>query len=383
MHGGGLGGCLGVAHRPSALAKPFLVTDSVGQIVTAPSPSSDPAAKPVGVVLVNWNRWADTIEALESLLRSTVPLRVVVVDNASADGSLDRIAEWAAGQRMAEAGSAAMAGFSAPALAKPIRVRRLGPDAARAAVSAADDGLTLVDSGGNLGFAGGNNVGLRLLLGDPAIETFWLLNNDTVVAPDAAARIAAALAVPGVGMCGSVVRFYWRPDVLQALCGYRFDVWTGTAQAIGGGTPAAAEFDAPAVVAATDFVLGASLAVTRAFLETVGLMAEDYFLYFEEIDWAVRNQRLGRKRFKLAFAADAVVWHKEGGSIGSSAVPGGRSVLADYWMTRSRLRFIGRHRPWLLPWHWLFTLLLAGRRLLRGQPAKAAAIVKALLGLRL
>ncbi len=332
---------------------------------------------PVGVVLVNWNRWADTIEALESLLRSTVPLRVIVVDNGSADGSLDRIAAWAAGEQPAGPASPEMARFSTPPLPKPIRLRRLGPDQLGSAVSMPEDGLTLVDSGGNLGFSGGNNVGLRLLMTDSALRWFWLLNNDTVVEADAAAALVARMAsTPNIGMCGAIVRLYWHPERVQALNGHRFSFWTGSAWPINGGQPASSPFDARAVVAATDFVLGAALAVSREFLETIGLMEESYFLYFEEIDWAVRNDG----RFATAFADAATVYHKEGGSIGSSGVPGARSAFADYWLTRSRLAFIRRHRPVLLPWHWLFTLGLVGRRLARRQPGKARTILRALFG---
>ncbi len=343
--------------------------------------SGESAAPAVGVVLVNWNRWRDTVEVLESLLRSTVPVRVIVVDNASADGSLDQIEAWARGELPEELASKAMARFSQPALAKPVKLRRLGPGDLAAAVSGPGDGVTLIDSGGNLGFAGGNNVGLKLLLTDPAIGCFWLLNNDTVVEADAAEKLAATMAAaPGIGMCGTVVRFYWSPDTVQALGGYRFNVWTGAGKAIHDRLPATMPFDKAQVIAQTDFVLGASLAVSRPFLESVGLMEDDYFLYFEEIDWAVRNNRRGNRRFAIGFADGATVYHKEGGSIGSSGIKGQRSVMADYWLNRSRLGFIRRHYPWLLPWHWLFTLALVGRRLMRGQPEKARVLLKALTG---
>lgn len=332
--------------------------------------SSDRAR--LGVILVNWNRWADTIEALESLLRCPVPMRVVVVDNASADHSLDEIEAWAAGTRVATPASAAMAGYSQPPLPKPLAWRRIGPGD----TAAPGDRLLLVDSGGNLGFAGGNNVGLRLLHDDPDIAVFWLLNNDTIVDAGAPAALMARMADPAVGMCGTVVRYYWQPDRVQALNGHRFSVWTGNSRGIGHRALATDPFDAAAIERDTDFVLGASLAVSRAFLDTVGPMEDSYFLYFEEIDWATRNAG----RFGIGFAADAIVYHKEGGSIGSSGVAGGRSEMSDYWLAKSRLAFVRRHRAWLLPWHWLFTLGLIGRRLVRRQPGKARALWRALSG---
>ena len=242
-----------------------------------------------------------------------------------------------------------------------------------------DADVTLIDAGANLGFAGGNNLGLAFLLRAPGIDYIWLLNNDTVVEPDAASALLARMdATHNVGMCGTVVRYYYRPGTVQALNGHRFSLATGSSRGIGGGLPATTPFDPARVARETDFVLGASLAVSRRFVETIGLMAEHYFLYFEEVDWAFRN----RGRFATAFAHGVIVYHKEGGSIGSSGAKGQRSVMSDYYLTRSRLGFIRRRAPLLLPWHWLLTLALIGRRLLRLQPKKALVLLRALLGLR-
>jgi GT2 family glycosyltransferase len=332
----------------------------------------------LGVVLVNWRRADDTIECLESLLRSNVALRVVVVDNGSGDGSAERIAAWAAGSVAPVIASAPMAGLSIPPLPKPLRLRRLD---ARAAAGQPDDAaVTLIDAGGNLGFAAGNNIGIAFLLRDPAIDYVWLLNNDTVVDADAASALLARMdSTHNLGMCGTVVRYYYRPDTVQALNGHRFSLWTGTSRGIGTETPANTPFNPAKVARETDFVLGASLAVSRAFVATIGPMTEAYFLYFEEVDWAYRNAG----RFAIAFAHGAIVYHKEGGSIGSNAAKGKRSATSDYYLTRSRLSFIRRRAPLLLPWHWLLTLLVIGRRLLRGQPKKALVLTRALLGLRL
>ena len=329
----------------------------------------------LGIVLVNWNRWVDTIECLESLQRAGDGFRVVVVDNASSDGSADRIEAWARGDQPAEATDPAMARFSQPPSSKPVSYRRL---TAPNPTSNGDEWLTLIESGGNLGFAGGNNVGLRHLLTDRGVDIFWLLNNDTVVEPEAPAAVLDAFAKSDIGICGTVVRFYHRPNVLQALNGSRFNIWTGTSAGIAAGQPASTPFDAAAVAGETDFILGASLAVSRAFLETVGLMEESYFLYFEEIDWAWRT----RGRFVTGFADRAVIYHKEGGSIGSSSRKGGRSAMSEYYLMRSKLKLIARHRPYLQPVHWAVAALQIAMRLGRGQPGKALVMTRALLGLK-
>nr|WP_310525393.1 glycosyltransferase family 2 protein [Polymorphobacter sp.] len=342
----------------------------------APEASDTGATSPrLGVILVNYKRADDTIECLESLLRSTIPLRIIVVDNGSGDGSLDTIAAWAAGQHPVVSASPDMAPQGEP-WPKPVDIIRL--TAAQAATTDPVGTLTLVDAGDNRGFAAGNNIGLRHLLRDRHIDHAWLLNNDTVVDAYAAAALLARLdATPGVGLCGTVVRFYWQPDIVQALNGHRFNVWTGMSKGIGARQPATRPFNPAKVAKETDFVLGASMGVSRRFIETIGLMDERYFLYFEEVDWAARNDG----RFANAFAHGAIVYHKEGGSIGSSGVAGARSAMSDYWLTRSRLRFIRLHRPLLLPWHWLVTLAVAARRLLRLQPSKSAATIRALFGI--
>lgn len=344
--------------------------------MSAVVPTGLPAgAARLGVVLVNYKRADDSIECLESLLRSTIPLRVVVVDNLSGDGSLARIADWAAGRMQPAAASAGMAVYSTPPLPKPVPLTQL--DAAAAAAAPPASMLTLIGAGRNGGFAAGNNVGLRHLLRDPGLDYFWLLNNDTVVTPDTAERLLARLdAIPGVGMCGTMVRFYWQPDRVQALGGHSFSALSGNSRGLGAGQAASDPYDAAAIVRDTDFVLGASLAVSRGFLDRVGLMEESYFLYFEELDWAARNAG----RMPLGFADDALVFHKEGGSIGSSGAAGQRSPLSEYWLARSRLGYMRRHAPLLLPWHWLLTLGVALRRLVRRQPDKASAVIRALAG---
>ncbi|WP_156254844.1 glycosyltransferase family 2 protein [Sandarakinorhabdus oryzae] len=343
-----------------------------------------PSALPplLGVVIVNFRGAGDTIECLESLLRSTLPMKVVVVENGSGDDSMERLRAWAAGQLDAAAESTEMSAFSAPPVAKPVPVTEI--DAATAESGRAQvEPLTLIRSETNRGFAGGNNLGLRYLLGDPQLKHLWLLNNDTVVAPDAAmALLARMMATPRVGMCGTVVRHYWEPDRIQALNGSAFNLFTGASRSLGGEQPATIKYSPQDVADATDFVLGASLAVSRDFLTEVGFMEERYFLYFEEIDWAVRNRKLRGKAFETAFAHGANVFHKAGRSIGSGSARSTRNSFADYWLTRARLKFIWRHYPLLWPLHWLVSWGLVLRRLLRRRGANASAIARAALGRR-
>lgn len=331
----------------------------------------------LAVILVNWNRHADTIECLESLLRSDERIRIVVVDNGSTDGTQERLVAWASGAEPYDPPLGPLKRLTSPPMAKPVRLRIVQPheiDAARPG----EEQITLIVAGQNRGFSGGNNLGLRFALGDPAIAYCWCLNNDTVVDPSAAGAIVARMnATHKVGMCGTQVRFYHRPGVWQALNGQRFKLLTGQSQGIGTNQPVTRPFDPRKVARETDFVLGASLAVSRAFIETVGYMEESYFLYFEEMDWSVRN----RGRFAIAFAHGAIIYHKEGGSIGSSGKTGQRSEASEYYLIRSRIRFYRRNFPLLWPLQYALAMGLIARRLARRQPGKAAAMTRAMLGL--
>jgi GT2 family glycosyltransferase len=331
------------------------------------------------VIVVNWNGAEDTIECLEALLRQSVRARIIVVDNGSEDGSVERLEAWARGDTPYDPPTGPLRRLTNPPTTKPLALRRLDPATALEEAPGTED-VTVIASPDNLGFSAGNNVGLRHALRDPRISYCWCLNNDAVADPGAVGALIARMdATHKVGMCGTQVRYYRRPGHWQALNGHRFSILTGMSRGIGLDVPVTRPFDPKMVARETDFVLGASLAVSRAFLETVGFMDESYFLYFEEMDWAVRN----RGRFATAFAHGAIVYHKEGGSIGSSTRKGQRSALSEYYLMRSRIRFYRRNFPLLWPLQYPLGFALVGRRLLRRQPDKARAMLKAMFGMKL
>jgi GT2 family glycosyltransferase len=331
----------------------------------------------LAVILVNWNRHADSIECLESLLRAGEKTRIIVVDNGSTDSTVESLKAWASGAEPYEPPTGPLKRLTSPPLPKPLKLRVIEPHEIETATPG-DEQVALILAGRNLGFSGGNNLGMRFALQDPSIAYCWCLNNDTVVDPGAPGALVTRMnATHKVGMCGTQVRYYHRPGVWQALNGQRFRLLTGQSRGIHANVPVTRSFDPKKVARETDFVLGASIAVSRAFLETVGYMEESYFLYFEEMDWSIRN----RGRFATAFAHGAIIYHKEGGSIGSSGKKGQRSDASEYYLIRSRIRFYRRNFPllWLLQYPLAMGQII--RRLIRRQPKKAAAMTRAMLGM--
>jgi hypothetical protein len=211
----------------------------------------------------------------------------------------------------------------------------------------------LVRTALNLGFAGGNNIGIAFALFQGNADYIWILNNDTIVEPETlSAMIERMKAVPDAGICGSTLLYHDNPQRIQSLGGARYLKWAGIGVQLGANGRWPAIVQAESVEREMSYVAGASMLVSRPFLKTVGLMEESYFLYFEEIDWAQR----AAGRFKLVYAPGSVVYHKEGGAIGSSGSGKHRSPKSFFWLTRSRLLFTAKYHPEALPSVALYSL---------------------------
>jgi len=332
----------------------------------------------VYIVLLNWNGWQDTIACLDSLLPDMHRgARIVVCDNASSDSSLAHIQSWACGREFARPAShPRLAALQNHGLAKP-RHQRLSWATAERGDASPDAQLLLIDNGDNLGFAAGNNVGLRFALSQPDMTAVWLLNNDTLVEPGCLPAMLDRLAKhdqPAV--CGSVIHFFDHPETIQCIGGNRFDCRSGRAMKSEGRF--ISEDALPAirdVEQRIDYLSGCSMLLPREFLATVGLMNEAYFLYYEEIDWFTR----AAGRFDLLIAGDARLYHREGSSIGSRSWRRGPSPLSDRHMFRSRLTFMRRHYPEALRTCMAGSWLDVGKRLLKCQWRNAAVIIRELL----
>lgn len=290
----------------------------------------------VAIILLNWNGWQDTIECLESLLKLTYPdYQVIVVDNGSTDESVEKIKAWA---------------------------KENIPS------------LVLIETGKNLGYAGGNNVGLRYALANN-FDFAWLLNNDTVIEPDALTHLVERMREkPRAGICGSTVAYYRDPDKVEAWGGARYDKWVATGKHLGIGRLMSAPVDVKAVERKMDYVFGAAMFVSRDFLLDIGLLSEDYFIYCEEIDWAAR----ARGRYALAYAPKSIVYHKGSRSIGS-----GRSALSKYYEMRNRLVVTRKHFPYAFPTVYLGVVVEMIGMFLRGEWAGAKIIWDVLLHRRI
>lgn len=235
-------------------------------------------------VILNWNGGDDTLAALESLGE----IETICVDNGSTDGSDEKIA-------------------------------KTFPD------------VELIRAGSNLGFAAGNNVGIRRAL-ERGADWVLLLNNDAVAEPGLADALeGAALQRPDAGMLACKILF---PDGRTVqFAGGRFDAWRGYSGRLTGHGKRDRYFDLREVGRGD----GAALAVSREAIERVGLMDESLFLYVEDVEWSLRVRAAG---YAIVFVPDARVRHK-----GSSATGGHASTTNLYYDTRNTIVVAERHAP--------------------------------------
>lgn len=301
----------------------------------------------VCILILNWNNWRDTVDCLESVFQGSFNnFQTIVIDNGSTDGSVNRIKEWAEGTIKTENPFIQYYADNKPIpyISYDRKEAEMGGNPEQEySISASFAGriyhpLIIIHAEVNLGYAGGNNVGLRFTMTRKDFSHIWILNNDTVCHPDALGELMACVeSDTKIGAAGSKLLFYHRPDLLHMAGGCRIVPWLGNASMIGAGEKDDGRWDAPLE---PDYIAGASLLMKREVLEHVGLMDERYFLYWEDADWGVRMRRQG---YRLLYCPASRVWHREGGSVGRL------SAGADYYWVRNGLFFMKKFHPALLP----------------------------------
>jgi GT2 family glycosyltransferase len=247
----------------------------------------------VSIITINYNQSAVTNELLKSLSHVVEPsFEVIVVDNASANNDEQRI------------------DTSYP-FAK------------------------LVSSAENLGFAGGNNLGYRHAKG----EYILLLNNDTEVPPDFLVPMISLLqSDPRIGAVSPKIRYFEKPDTIQYAGFSPMNMLTLRMHAWGFKEVDKGQHDE---IRETNFAHGCAMMVPRRVIEEVGVMTEDYFLYYEEHDWSTRIRKAG---YKIMYQPRSLVLHKESISIQKN------SPLKTYYISRNRILFMRRNLKGMQKW---------------------------------
>lgn len=240
----------------------------------------------VSIITVNYNQNDVTLDLLASLKHITYPnIEIIVVDNASPSEN--------------------------PQILKDQYPK-----------------IELIQSETNLGFAGGNNLGVRASKG----EYLMFINNDTEVPKHFLEPLVNLLENDhAIGMVSPKIKFHWDPSIVQYAGITKMNPITLRNKGLGYYKKDGPQFD---MLTETESIHGAAMMVPRRVIEQVGMMTEVYFLYYEEHDWAEMIKRAG---YKIYYQPESYILHKESVSTGKN------SPFKTYYITRNRLVFARRN----------------------------------------
>lgn len=240
----------------------------------------------ISVIALNYNQTAVTCEFLASLKNVTYRnLEVIVVDNASNEDPTDMIVGTYPGVR-------------------------------------------LIRSEKNLGFTGGNNLGIEASHG----EYVFIVNNDTEVTADIFEKLLAPFLVDNrIGMVSPKIYFYHNPNIIQYAGFSAINPFTGRNRGIGNKEEDRGQHDQSGY---THYAHGAAMMVSREVIEKVGMFPDIFFIYYEELDWSSQVTRAG---YKIYYQAQASLYHKE------SITMGKESAIKAYYHNRNRILFMRRN----------------------------------------
>ena len=212
--------------------------------------------------------------------------------------------------------------------------------------------VKMIKSGKNLGFAGGNNLGINAAKG----KYLFLINNDAIFKNfNILALIERLKSSPNIGMVCPKIRFTWGTNPIQ-FAGYTpLSKITVRNQAIGYGEEDKGQYN---TAHPTPYAHGAAMLIKREAIEKVGLMPEDYFLYYEELDWSMMFTRAG---YEIWYDPACTIYHKESQSTGQN------SPLRTYYITRNRLLLVKRNWPCIYKYlaYCYLTYIVASRDIIK------------------
>ena len=259
----------------------------------------------ISIITINYNGLANTCALIETIPFNDYSLEVIVVDNASSEDEATLIE-----QRYPQ--------------------------------------VKVIRSKENLGFAGGNNLGIQAALG----KYLFFVNNDTIFKEFNIQSLVERLESNSrIGMVCPKIRFAWGSCPIQ-FAGYTpLSRITLRNKAIGYGEEDLGQYD---IAHSTPYAHGAAMMVKREAVEKAGMMPECYFLYYEELDWSMMIRRAG---YEIWYEPTCTIYHKE------SQATGQESALRTYYITRNRLLFAKRNQQGVAKyWSYLYLIALVASK---------------------
>ncbi len=319
--------------------------------------------KKVYIVVLNYNNWTDTIACAKSILFSDYQnFQLIIVDNASTDNSVRHIKKWLDGDIEPWSPKSDLLRYLfIPPLKKRIDYDYYESIDFSDRSSLSSKRVILIRSDKNNGYGDGNNLGIRFAVEKEDYEYIWILNNDTLVKKETLKNLisCAQTKKENAGLFGTTLLFYDAPEKIQAFGGsfnYFLAVQKHNLSYQDFSPKKIENFDKKKL----DYIIGASMLMTKKYIQKAGLMPKEYFIYFEEIDIATRCKR---NALELHICPEAIVYHKESASIDKEDQK--LSSFSDFYALRNRLVFTKKYFPYFLPSVYLgllFSLMLRFKR---------------------
>ncbi|OUM90033.1 glycosyltransferase family 2 protein [Parageobacillus thermoglucosidasius] len=248
----------------------------------------------VGIIVINYNGYDDTVECIESLIKLRYPNRkIYIVDNCSPDLSGKRLKKYVSQIENVE--------------------------------------IDFIQSNINLGFSGGNNLAIKKAINQDGMDFIWLVNNDAIVDKDSLTYLVDAMkSDKSLGMVSSRI-YYYNSNKWWFIGGY-IDKWGNIGQITNENE---VNVNLNDKYYETDYITGCSLLARTKMIREIGLLNEDFFMYFEDTEWCVRAKKNG---WKIGCAPNSIMWHKVSASTNSQL--NNPSPLKQYYQLRNHLYMI-------------------------------------------
>lgn len=284
----------------------------------------------VYIVVLNYNNAADTMECISSLLKSEYTnFKILLVDNHSTDGSLETISDF-----LNTLDSSDFIRFDDyKEITKSTDLKK----------------INLIESRFNGGFSYGNNIGSKIAMNRSDFEYLWLLNNDTEIPTDTLTTLINYYknSSEKLGILGNLQYFYHKKDEIQAIAG-GFNRFIANYWNINSLDQLKSGFN---------YIYGASMFMSKDFVMDVGLLCEDYFMYYEEIDIAERAKNSG---YQIDICKEAKIYHKHGNTTSKKG-----NKFRTFYLERNKFLFYKKYYPHLLLIPYLKILKLLLRSILK------------------
>lgn len=307
----------------------------------------------VFVIILNYKKWMDVAECLETLLASEHDqYSIFVIDNNSGNDSIQHLVSWCKNDSSIPILRTA---FSAK-VDKPISYEHVKEE--QLPVKLRDSTrLVFVENKRNKGFAGGINTVLQHLLEENGY--IWLLNPDMTVETGTLTELVNCGESSGrKTIIGSIIKYYEQPERIHVFGGGQVKSGMGTVRLLTGNNK----------TDQLDYISGGSLFTHSSTFRELGLLPEKYFLYWEETDFCHRAKLAG---YRLSVCENAVCYDKVSSSIG-------KNYLSDYYYTRNGLLFLSRFKKDKVQSAVFFTIFRLMKRVALGRFSRARGMYKGL-----